>query len=61
MNIYILGQQLRADGVRVAVFRQVLQNQVWRDAELPQGTSTKIEDAVLMRARQMRNQTLGAE
>lgn len=61
MNIYILGRQLRADGVRVSVFRQVLQNQVWRDAKVPTGTSTKIEDAVLMRARQLRNQVLGQE
>jgi len=61
MNIYILGRQLRADGIRVAVFRQVLQNQLWRDADVPNGTSTKIEDAVLMRARQLRNQVLGQE
>jgi len=61
MNVYILGRQLRADGVRVSVFRQVLQNQVWRDAKVPDGTSVKIEDAVLMRARQLRNQVLGQE
>jgi len=61
MNIFILGRELRADGVRVAVFRQVLNNQTWQDAELPPGISTKIEDAVLMRARQLRLQALGQE
>jgi len=61
LNVYILGRQLRADGVRVSVFRQVLQNQVWRDAEVPKGTAVKIENAVLLRARQLRNQVLGNE
>ncbi len=61
MNIYILGRQLRADGVRVSIFRQVLQNQVWRDAKIPQGAAAKIEDAVLTRARQLRNEVLGQE
>ncbi len=61
LNVFILGRELRADGVRVAVFRQVLNNQNWQDASLPSGISTKIEDAVLMRARQLRLQTLGQE
>ena len=62
LNVYILGRQLRADGVRVSVFRQVLDGQqVWRDASVPAGTERKIEDAVLMRARQLRNQVLGQE
>jgi len=56
LNIYILGRTLRADGVRVAVFRQVLgQNTTWADAAVPEETKTKIEDAILTRARQIRN------
>jgi len=56
LNIYILGRTLRADGIRVAVFRQVLgQNKVWADAAVPEETKTKIEDAILTRARQIRN------
>jgi len=56
LNIYILGRTLRADGIRVAVFRQVLgQNSVWADAAVPDETKTKIEDAILTRARQIRN------
>ena len=61
LNVFILGRELRADGVRVAVFRQVLNNQNWQDVSLPPGIGTKIEDAVLMRARQLRLQTLGQE
>ncbi len=58
LNVYILGRQLRADGVRVSVFRQVLDNNVWRDAAVPEGTASKIEDAFLTRARQLRNEDL---
>ena len=59
LNIYILGKSLRADGIRVAVFRQVLgKDRVWRDAVVPEATKIKIEDSILTKARQMRNQTI---
>lgn len=61
MNIYILGRALRADGVKVAVFRQVQDTAGWRDAALPVETGTKIEDAILTKARQMRSETLEAQ
>lgn len=56
LNVYILGRQLRADGIRVAVFRQILnRNGVWQDSSVPEDTKVKIEDAILTRARQLRN------
>ena len=59
LNVYILGRALRADGVRVAVFRQVQDRRgAWKDAGVPEETRIKIEDAILFRARQLRNQTL---
>ena len=59
MNVYILGRALRADGVRVSLFRQVrTQGGEWRDAGIPDGTSTEIENAILTRARQLRNETI---
>lgn len=59
LNVYILGRTLRADGIRVAVFRQVQDRAgQWRDAAVPDETGTKIEDAILIRARQLRNQTI---
>lgn len=59
MNVYILGRALRADGVRVAVFRQVANSRGdWRDAPLPEETGTQIEDAILSRARQLRFEVL---
>ncbi len=58
LNVYILGRALRADGIRVAVFRQVQSAGGWKDSAVPKATSTKIEDAILTRARQLRNETL---
>ena len=56
LNVYILGRTLRADGIRVAVFRQVLTRAgQWQDAGMPEETKVKIEDAILTRARQLRN------
>ena len=54
---YILGRQLRADGVRVAIFRQVQQNGQWIDAPVSQTTTGEIENKVLARARELRAQT----
>ncbi len=59
MNVYIMGRALRADGVRVAVFRQVREGQgSWRDAEIAENAGHGVEDAILMKARQLRNQSL---
>ena len=54
---YILGRQLRADGVRVSIFRQVQQNGQWVDAPVSQTTTGEIENKVLARARELRAQT----
>ncbi|MFQ5763900.1 MAG: DUF3576 domain-containing protein [Rhodospirillales bacterium] len=58
LNVYILGRALRADGVRVAVFRQVQDGGGWRDAPVAARTDTRIEDAILTKARQLRRETL---
>ncbi|MFC1674011.1 DUF3576 domain-containing protein [Pseudomonadota bacterium] len=58
LNIYVLGKALRADGLRVSVFRQAIDNAGnWRDATVEPDAGRKIEDAVLTRARQLRNET----
>ncbi len=54
---YILGRQLRADGVRVSVFRQVQQNGQWVDAQVSPSTTADIENKVLARARELRSQS----
>ena len=59
-TIYIQERQLRADGVRVAVFRQTRAGGVdWQDAQLNDRTATELEDAILTRARQLRISSLG--
>ncbi len=58
LNIYILGRALRADGVRVAVFRQVLSAAGWQDAAVPSTTGSSIEDSILTRARQLRRESV---
>jgi hypothetical protein len=54
---YILGRQLRADGVRVSIFRQVVQNGQWVDAPVSKVTTGEIENKVLARARELRAQS----
>ncbi len=57
---YILGRQLRADGVRVSVFRQVAQGGQWVDAPVSPTTTSEIENKVLARARELRSQVAGS-
>jgi hypothetical protein len=58
LNIAILGRELRADGVRVSVFRQRRDaGGQWADAPVDAATGTDIENAILMRARQMKLST----
>jgi hypothetical protein len=54
---YILGRQLRADGVRVTVFRQVMQNGQWVDTPVSPVTTGDIENKILARARELRAQS----
>ena len=55
VNVYILDRELRADGLRVAVFRQVRQgNSAWIEAKVDDRTGRDLENAILKRARQMR-------
>jgi len=56
---YVLGRQLRSDGVRVQVFRQVQQNGQWVDVPTAASTNTEMEDRVLSRARELRVQSAG--
>lgn len=54
MNVYILDRQLRADGVRVSVFRQRQTTNGWVDAQVAEGTDADIENKILTRARELR-------
>ena len=55
MNIYILGRELRADGLRVAVFRQNhAPDGRWVDSAVKPETGIDLENQILTRARQLR-------
>ena len=56
---YVLGRQLRSDGVRISVFRQVRGPGGWVDAPVSTATGAELEDKVLTRARELRSQSAG--
>ena len=56
---YVIGRQLRSDGVRVQVFRQVSRGNQWVDAPASTATNSEMEDRVLARARELRSQSAG--
>jgi len=56
---YILGRELTAGALRVAVYRQVLKNGSWVDADVSPQTVSDIENRVLDRARILRAESGG--
>ena len=58
LTVTILDQDLRADALRVAASRQVLQNGAWVAAPVTAATVQKLEDIILTRARDIRRTTV---
>jgi hypothetical protein len=54
VTVYILDRRLRADAVKVSVFRQVRNPNGWTDAAVNPDTGIKLENAILARARELR-------
>ena len=59
VSVAILDEDLRADAVRVAASRQVLQNGVWVEAPVQAATVQKLEDIILTKARDLRRSAIG--
>ena len=58
VNIFILNRELRADGVKVTVFRQTRDTDgQWMDAPVDPKTAHDLENSILTRARQIRLST----
>ena len=53
-TVYILDRQLRADGVRVALFKQRRSGADWVNAEVDPKLATELENRILARARELR-------
>ncbi|HEX3810497.1 MAG TPA: DUF3576 domain-containing protein [Rhizomicrobium sp.] len=54
LTVYILDRRLRADGLKIAVFRQTKSADGWVDAQVNPDTAGKLEDAILTRARELK-------
>jgi hypothetical protein len=56
LNIFIRDRELRADGVKVTVFRQTRSTSsgAWSEAPVAAATASGLESAILTRARQIR-------
>lgn len=59
INAVILDRALRADSIRVTLFKQKSIPGGWQDIAVPEATSRQLEDAILTRARQLRITQLG--
>ena len=54
VHVLIMDRALRADAVKVSVFRQTRQGSGWADAPADPKTSTALEDKILTKARELR-------
>lgn len=52
-NVYILDSNLRADGLKVSVFKQTQAAGGWQDASVDADTERQIENSILTRAREL--------
>ena len=59
VSVLILDQDLRADALRVAASRQVLQAGQWVDAPVQASTVQRLEDIILTKARDLRRSAIG--
>lgn len=56
-NVLILGKTLRADALKVSLFKQVRTGGVWKDEAVAPATVTALEDTILTKARAIKVQT----
>ena len=59
VSVSILDQDLRADALRVAASREVLQGGTWIAAPVQAATVQKLEDIILTKARDLRRSAVG--
>ena len=54
LAIFVLDKELRSDAIRVVVYVQSRQGNIWQDAGIDPELATKLEDLILTRARELR-------
>jgi hypothetical protein len=58
-TVYILDSRLRADGIKVSVYRQVNEEGTWTDASVDPETGQQLENKILERARLLKASEIG--
>ncbi|MBK8197967.1 MAG: DUF3576 domain-containing protein [Acidobacteria bacterium] len=58
-TVYILDSRLRADGVKVSVYRQTNTDGTWADAGVDAETGQQLENKILERARLLKANEIG--
>ena len=59
LNVFILDRSLRADGVRVSVFRKIrTASGTWRQAKVQPATQIQLENSILTRARHFKAESI---
>lgn len=59
VNAIILDKTLRADGVRITVFKQKMEGGTWRDQKVDNRLGRSLEDVILTRAKQLKISQMG--
>lgn len=54
VNVFILDTVLRGDAIRVSLFKQIRKNGVWQDTPVSAETNRKLENQILLKAREIR-------
>ena len=54
LAIFVLDKELRSDAIRVIVYVQTRNGDVWEDGGIDNALATKLEDLILTRARELR-------
>lgn len=54
VNALILDRTLRADGIKITLFKQKAEKKGWKDMAVAPSVARDLEDAILTRARQLR-------
>ena len=54
VSVTVLDPELRADALRVAAARQILQSGQWSDTSVAAATNQKLEEIILQKARDLR-------
>ena len=54
LAVFVLDKELRSDAIRVVVYVQSRQGNVWKDAGIDPKLAARLEDLILTRARELR-------